>query len=1002
MLNGRLRSAVMVAGLGLGWMLIAPPAASAQCTFDVYPSSVDDVAAAGASGSLSVGWTHPPLPFDVDPLCGNQWSGVSNNSWISTSTSDTNNFTLYYTVAANPTTMARTGTITVGGHATFTIDQLAAPPCPPSPRVSSTSLSFTSAGGMQTVDVQEAAHCRYPVRDNQTWIGVSPATVAGNGTVTVTVDANTGSSSRSGTVTIGGRRISVRVPPPPCTFQVEYTSREVADDAGQYDVSVTASAATCGWSMTSHAGWLDVRTPNRTGSTHGTYRTGDNIGSPQRVGTMTVAGHTVTITQRGSEPPRPCPDAPAVQPESVSLARAAEQSNQVTLQEAASCRYAVTETLDWIRVSPSTVAGNGVVTLTTETANDIVTARSGTVSIGSTSVDVTQAGTTNSSPVAVNDSATTQTDTPVKIFVLANDTDADNDSLTVAAVVQAPAQGTAVVDTGRQTITYTPPTTDWTGVTTFTYRVTDGRLTAVATVTVAVLGVQVTNRPPIANAGPDQIVTQGATVTLDATGSTDPDGNRLRYAWRQDAGPEVTLSNPAAAMPTFTAPALPGDRRLIFSLSVSDFRLEEASEDTVTVMVIDTVLTGHRDRLIADYSTRKNYGTDACAAWDSLEESAQEVFIWNTHRLHRSGILPDVTGLLAVYGRNGRECGGGEYNRTFMTMTPALQLRFHVIAFGAYSHYPEWRETDDPACTLDVNCPHYPFTRQIETHDGHPRGQINSFGPEDTGILPKLRGPPHDRFLLFDYLTFEMDQDYNRPLIEFHASAPSCTGYGSGGRPLTDLYARNYGDPGWGWEPSACPTSCVTAVEPTLLVVPAVGDNYTTTVTASTTCNWTVHSNEPWITIVQPTSLATGPQQVRFRVTSNSGVGRNGTLRVAGRVVQVWQAGDVFTDDPIRSGSMSIRAVHIRELRTRIDVLRLREGLAAFAWTDRVITPEVTTIKAVHLTELRGALQTAYAAAGLTAPTYTDPAITPEASTIRMVHFEELRAAVVGLEQPVP
>ena len=119
MLNVRLRSAVMVAGVGLGWTLIAPQAATAQCTYDVFPSSVDDVAAAGASGSLSVGWTHPPLPFGLDPQCWSMWYAVSNDPWISASRDlpyVDHQHTLDYTVAANPTTDERTGTLTVAGQ----------------------------------------------------------------------------------------------------------------------------------------------------------------------------------------------------------------------------------------------------------------------------------------------------------------------------------------------------------------------------------------------------------------------------------------------------------------------------------------------------------------------------------------------------------------------------------------------------------------------------------------------------------------------------------------------------------------------------------------------------------------------------------------------------------------------------------------------------------------------------------------------------------------------
>ena len=134
MLNVRLRIAVMVAGVGLGWMLIATPAASAQCTFDVGPVTVDDVPAAGASGSVTVGWTHPPLPFGLDPQCWSMWYAVSNDPWISASRDlpyVDHQHTLDYTVAANPTTDERTGTLTVAGQ-TVTITQLA---CPSPPRV---------------------------------------------------------------------------------------------------------------------------------------------------------------------------------------------------------------------------------------------------------------------------------------------------------------------------------------------------------------------------------------------------------------------------------------------------------------------------------------------------------------------------------------------------------------------------------------------------------------------------------------------------------------------------------------------------------------------------------------------------------------------------------------------------------------------------------------------------------------------------------------------------
>ena len=81
---------------------------------------------------------------------------------------------------------------------------------------------------------------------------------------------------------------------------------------------------------------------------------------------------------------------------------------------------------------------------------------------------------------------------------------------------------------------------------------------------------QADNDAPTAEAGTNQTVDEGDTVSLSGSGS-DPESQNLTYSWAQTAGsPNVTLTGATTQTPSFTAPELLANATLTFTLTVND------------------------------------------------------------------------------------------------------------------------------------------------------------------------------------------------------------------------------------------------------------------------------------------------------------------------------------------------------------------------------------------------------------------------------------------------
>ncbi len=144
-----------------------------------------------------------------------------------------------------------------------------------------------------------------------------------------------------------------------------------------------------------------------------------------------------------------------------------------------------------------------------------------TVEVTATTVDLVAQTSANAAPVAMDDAAATDEDTSVLIDVLANDTDADDDALTLAEITRAPTSGTATIESGQ--IRYTP-SGDFAGADTLVYRVTDGTLSDLGQLIVTIRPV---NDAPVA-ADDVALTSVGEAVFVEVlVNDADADGDAL-------------------------------------------------------------------------------------------------------------------------------------------------------------------------------------------------------------------------------------------------------------------------------------------------------------------------------------------------------------------------------------------------------------------------------------------------------------------------------------------
>ena len=231
---------------------------------------------------------------------GCNWSVLNTNPWVAfSSTSFGGGTNVIYTVAANPSSIGRTGTVQMANR-TFTLTQAGAP-CTFTLSISNVVFGFAAQVG--TVSNSTLAGCRWGVFNTNSWITILGGTnFTNNGNVSYSVASNGTSLTRAGTILIGDQLLTVSQSGVPCVYSLNPSNRVVVFGAST-NVSTLSAPIGCVWGVNNTNNWITfLGTTNGTGTGVVTYALSANPASFARTGIVLVAGQVLTVTQ----PASPC------------------------------------------------------------------------------------------------------------------------------------------------------------------------------------------------------------------------------------------------------------------------------------------------------------------------------------------------------------------------------------------------------------------------------------------------------------------------------------------------------------------------------------------------------------------------------------------------------------------------------------------------------------------------------------------------------------------------
>jgi hypothetical protein len=395
----------LTAGCGSSASTSTAPTSFTRCSVTVNGGNT--MPAAGGTGTVTVSAARE---------CS--WTASAEGPWLSIRSGSTGQGegTVQFAAAANPDPITRSGAIVLN-DARFEVTQ-GAGQCAIS--LASQSASFGSEGGTGHVDVQSSsALCTWAAQPETNWIALRSA-AEGKGSSKIDFEVMpTAGPSRTGSIRVAGQTFTV-TQGEGCAYAITPTSYAAGAAGGSGEIAVRTGPG-CPWTAASGAGWLTLARTEGTGPASVPFAVAP---APEgaRSATAVIAGQTFSVTQSSAQPQPPQPPPPSPPPPSppppspppppaecafsispdVRSVAVPGDTFDVNVVTSDACSWTSASGAPWITLKPpASGSGNGKVQVTV--AANTGGARTGTATIATRTLTVTQAGLTCSYSVKPTD-----------------------------------------------------------------------------------------------------------------------------------------------------------------------------------------------------------------------------------------------------------------------------------------------------------------------------------------------------------------------------------------------------------------------------------------------------------------------------------------------------------------------------------------------------------------------------------------------------------------------